>query len=194
MGGKWYGRESHRFNVVIIPVVGLRNIVDVPPMDFYIWILTMRTTRPRGYENVTPIARNDIPLVGHWCMKQLSIDNVSQSRGGYIRGVSQGRAVITWNCVKFLLPCPEGLTSWSFDAGTTDWIKKMDSALTGATFCHLSVFGKHLDLLPRRNFQVFLSLECSFLKSKRSMIDIFVQYIAIFLWITNIWNNYYKQK
>ena len=44
-----------------------------------------------GYENVTPIARNDIPLVGHWCMKQLSIDNVSQSRGGYIRGVSQGR-------------------------------------------------------------------------------------------------------
>lgn len=46
---------------------------------------------PPGYENVTPIARNDIPLVGHWCMKQLSIDNVSQSRGGYIRGVSQGR-------------------------------------------------------------------------------------------------------
>lgn len=50
-----------------------------------------RQPRPRGYENVTPIARNDIPLVGHWCMKQLSIDNVGQSRGGYIRGVSQSR-------------------------------------------------------------------------------------------------------
>lgn len=45
--------------------------------------------RAPGHESVTPIARNDIPLVGHWCMKQLSIDNVSQSRGGHIRGVSE---------------------------------------------------------------------------------------------------------
>lgn len=47
------------------------------------------TISASGHESVTPIARNDIPLVGHWCMKQLSIDNVSQSRGGYIRGVSE---------------------------------------------------------------------------------------------------------
>jgi len=46
-------------------------------------------THASGHESVTPIARNDIPLVGHWCMKQLSIDNISQSRGGYIRGVSE---------------------------------------------------------------------------------------------------------
>lgn len=70
-----------------------------------------------GYENVTPIARNDIPLVGHWCMKQLSIDNVSQSRGGYAKGCITGPVVITWNCVKFLLHRPEGLASSPFDAG-----------------------------------------------------------------------------
>lgn len=71
-----------------------------------------------GHESVTPIRRNDIPLVGHWCMKQLSIDNVSQSRGGYIRGCIRERAVvITQNCVKFkfLFPRPRGLASWSFE-------------------------------------------------------------------------------
>lgn len=57
--------------------------------NFYIWIFDNDDTHASGHESVTPIARNDIPLVGHWCMKQLSIDNVSQSRGGYIRGVSE---------------------------------------------------------------------------------------------------------